>query len=448
MVKLKVAILGGGPSAFYCASRILSKLPHTTSLGKNAEVHIYDRIWAPHGLVRFGVAPDHPEVKNCTHKFDTTAQDPRFKFLGNVNVGSVGSFDHTIQVPMSSLRRHYTHVVLAYGASIPFILPALGNSAIPALSIVHWYTGHPSNPIPPRLESINHMTLMGHGNVSLDIARLLLSSPERLASLDIPQPVLASMTSSKLEHVSIVSRRGPAQVAFTAKELRELLNLPGTSMIPIAPELLATPPGATRQQTRILDLLRKGSAAKPGTTKRTWSLGFFRSPVKPVDAGIEVGINELDSNEKAVPTGKTETFHTDLVVNSVGYRSEPIEPEWFDGSLGRIRQSGSRVIGIGQGVVPRTYASGWAANGAKGVLATTMMDAYSVAEKLLEDSLSTTTGSIDFRPGIPDEIVQSGRRVVTYEDWKRIDDEEIRRGLAMGKERERMTWTEVDNFLA
>lgn len=348
---------------------------------------------------------------------------------------------------MSSIHRHYTHIVLAYGASIPFILPALGNSARSALSIVHWYTGHPSHQAPPQLDSVNHMTLMGHGNVSLDIARLLLSSPERLASLDIPQPALDIMASSKLEHVSIVSRRGPAQVAFTAKELRELLNLPGTSMVPIPPELLVIPPGATRQQTRILDLLRKGSTAKPGTTKKTWSLDFFRSPVKPVDTGIELGINELDKDERAVPTGKTETLHTDLIVNSVGYRSEPIQPEWFDGTLGRIRQSESRVISMDHQTVPRVYASGWAANGAKGVLATTMMDAYSAAERLLEEGLSGVGGPVTCESGIPEEVAKSHQRVVTYDDWKRIDEEEVRRGQVMGKERERMTWTEVNDFL-
>jgi adrenodoxin-NADP+ reductase len=291
------------------------------------------------------------------------------------------------------------------------------------------------------------MTLMGHGNVSLDIARLLLSPPERLASLDIPQGVLDTMSSSKLEHVSIVSRRGPAQVAFTAKELRELLNLPGTSMVPIPLELLTTPSGASRQQARILDLLRKGSAAKPGTTKKTWSLDFFRSPTMPINGGIELGINELDENEGAIPTGKTEILKTDLIVNSVGYRSEPIEPDWFDGSLGRTRQTGSHVVGSDGRVVPRTYASGWAANGAKGVLAATMIDAYNVAENLLEDCVSGVADPLECKSGVPKELTESGQRVVTYGDWKRIEGEEIRRGGLLGKERERMTWAEVNDFL-
>ncbi|CAG8750020.1 12978_t:CDS:1, partial [Acaulospora colombiana] len=171
---------------------------------------------------------------------------------------------------------------------------------------------------------------------------LLLSSPQRLAPLDIPQRALDVMSSSTIKHISIASRRGPAQVAFTAKELRELLNLPDVAMIPIASELLATPEGASRQQSRILDLLRKGSVAKPETAKKTWSLEFFRSPAKLIENGVEFNINTLDEEERAVPTGLTEHVKTDLMVNSVGYRSEPLEPDWFNGALGRVRQSGSR----------------------------------------------------------------------------------------------------------
>ncbi|PVF99397.1 hypothetical protein CPB86DRAFT_703316 [Serendipita vermifera] len=426
-MKLKIAIIGGGPSAFYCASRILSKLPIAGPRGKDVEVHMFDRLWAPHGLVRYGVAPDHPEVKNCTHKFDDTAQDPRFKFFGNVNVGSVPSFPNTVQIPIDSIRRHYSHIVLAYGASLPFVLPSLGSAAIPALSIVHWYTGHPSNPATPPIDSISHMTVMGHGNVSLDIARLLLSSPQRLAPLDIPQRALDVLSSSTIKHISIASRRGPAQVAFTAKELRELLNLPDVAMIPIAPELLTTPEGASRQQSRILDLLRKGSVAKPETVKKTWSLEFFRSPAKLIDNGVEFNINALDEEERAVPTGLTEHVKTDLIVNSVGYRSEPLEPDWFNGALGRVRQSGSRVLSSQEKPVDRTYTSGWAANGAKGVLATTMMDAYNVAERILEDSLSGPQ-DVQVEKGVPFEVQSSTQRVINYQDWKRIDTEEIRRG--------------------
>ena len=266
--------------------------------------------------------------------------------------------------------------------------------------------------------------------------------------MDIPQPVLDAMRSSKVKHISIVSRRGPAQVAFTAKELRELLNLPDVSMVPIDPSLLIPPENATRQQSRILDLLRKGSAAKPGKTTKTWSLEFFRSPVNPIQDGVELGINELDEHQRAIPTGRTEQFRTDLIVNSVGYRSEPLEPEWYNGTLGRVRQMAARVVDEEEIPVRNVYASGWAANGAKGVLATTMMDAYAAAERMLEDTAGDSAADTGSEPGLPKEITESSMRVVSYEDWKRIDAEEVKRGEARAKERERMNWTQVDNFLA
>ncbi|KAG8798683.1 NADPH-adrenodoxin reductase [Serendipita sp. 399] len=216
-------------------------------------------------------------------------------------------------------------------------------------------------------------------------------------------------------------------------------------MIPIDSRLLEPPPDASRQQSRILDLLRKGSAAKPSSTKKTWSLEFFRSPTKVIEGGVEFGINELDEEQRAVPTGKTETHKTDLVVNSVGYRSEPVEAEWYDGALGRVRQHGGRVMDGEGKVLEGVYASGWAANGAKGVLATTMMDAYAVVERLLEDNVGQALPT--YEAGLPPELSSSDRRVVSYDDWKRIDEEEIRRGQEVGKERERMKWSQVLEFL-
>lgn len=340
-------------------------------------------------------------------------------------------------------------------------MPQLGNASTPALSLVHWYTAHPSNPPPPRLESVPHMTLLGHGNVSLDIARIMLSPPERLAPLDLPEHVVEKISNTSVRHISIISRRGPAEVAFTAKELRELLTLPRAAMIPIPEELLIPPPNATRQQRRILDLLRKGSATKPEQTSYTWSLDFFRSPAKVAEhtekyTTIEYNINRLDEQKRAVPTGETEIRQTHGVVGSIGYRSEPIEPAWFDGGLGRMRNVNGRVFNGENRRVKGVYCSGWASNGAKGVLATTMMDAYSVAETLLTDHFqgeAQTESSVkvvtsDPRPGIPPEVEQSTVRVISYDDWMRIDEEEIRRGQERKKERERMVWTDVMKFLA
>jgi hypothetical protein len=215
---LKIAILGGGPSSFYCASRILSKLPHTSPEGQNIQVHVYDRLWAPHGLVRYGVAPDHPEVKvrifftsffSCTHSlrnicFVTHRLMTFLRRIAHTNLmrqrktlasASLGTSMSVMRppsrtpctFPLRALLPHYTHLIISNGATLPTVLPQLGNASTPALSLVHWYTAHPSNPPPPRLEAMPHMTLLGHGNVSLDIARIMFSPPERLAPLDLPE---------------------------------------------------------------------------------------------------------------------------------------------------------------------------------------------------------------------------------------------------------------------
>ncbi|KAH7909332.1 hypothetical protein BJ138DRAFT_1155537 [Hygrophoropsis aurantiaca] len=482
MPPVKLAIVGGGPSAFYVASRLLSRLPQSESL----RVHMFDRLWAPHGLVRYGVAPDHPEVKNCTHKFDTVANDPRFRFFGNVNVGStpLSSIPHALSIPLPSILNNYTHLLYATGCTLPTLHPAIPPSAycIPALSLVHWYTQHPAHSPPPPLEKMTHVTLIGNGNVSLDIARILLTSPSILAKYDVPQPVLETLSRSAVKHVSIVARRGPLEAAFTMKELREMINLPEASMVPIEPGLLAPSPDIilTRQQKRALDLLQKGSKNLPGSTSKTWSLDFFRSPTGltppplsslDTQAQLTLAHNYLDpATNRAVPTGETSSLSTSLVITSLGFHTDP-ETSFFDPSVNHLRSLAGRVVSPVGSVLKHVYASGWAANGAKGVLATTMMDAHAVADTIISDITSNgevlenrvmqtspatpTSSEIVFNPHPhPDDPpleIQQGIKdgaVVQYNDWKAIDDEEIRRGEAMGKERERMVWEEARRFLA
>ncbi|KAG8970506.1 NADPH-adrenodoxin reductase [Tulasnella sp. 425] len=449
---LKLAVVGAGPSAFYAASRVLSKLPASTPQGEQTRVHMYDKSWAPHGLVRYGVAPDHPEVKARLQ-------------------------------------------------------------ATPALDIVHWYTGHPTSPAPPPLDKVKHLTLIGHGNVSLDIARLLLTPPSVLAKLDIPDEVIEVLKRSTVEEIEIVSRRGPAEVAFTAKELRELLALPNAALEPIPEELLVTPPGASRQQSRILDLLRKGSHPKgtspPDARKTKWKLVFFRSPreTKANDGAVDItyDLNTLDEQRRAKPTGQKETRRTDLVVSSVGSRAVPFDRKsdttttvtttsqsgettskssttdpWFDPALGRIRNDEGRVLSLESDsssptlrLVKNVYTSGWASHGAKGVLASTMYDAYEVADRLLSDHLSSSQNprssealstaydssssvepmnpspSLESAPDAVERAVrgEDGKRAITWPVWKAIEAEEKRLGATKGKEAERMQWKDVEAFL-
>lgn len=327
--------------------------------------------------------------------------------------------------------------------------------------------------------------------MSLDIARMLLTPPSELAKYDVPEHVLAVLERSAVEHVSIVGRRGPHQAAFTTKELREMMNLTDASMMSLDPELLKAPPeGAaplTRQQSRTMQLLQKGSKNKPGTTRKTWSLDFFRSPTgltlpdsPSSEAQLHLAHTMLDKSERAAPTGETSSLSTSLVVTSLGHRAEP-NATWYDPALGHLRTLGGRVLDAAGRTVRNVYASGWAAMGAKGVLASTMMDAYAVADVILRDAFpgedvrTVPAGDIDIgaatnkagkgetEQGLvtdvmgkevehdapPPEVQAAWRegKITDYEDWKAVNAEEVRRGELAGKERERMGWEEARAFL-
>jgi adrenodoxin-NADP+ reductase len=331
---------------------------------------------------------------------------------------------------------------------------------------VHWYTQHPNTPQPPPLDKVSHVSIIGNGNVSLDVARMLLTDVKVLSQYDVPQSVLDVFSRSTVKHVSIIGRRGPLEAAFTVKELREMINLPEASMVPLNPSLLTTPPpppsnSPTRQQSRILQLLQKGSKNLPGTTSKTWSLDFFRSPiglVPPTSANSSAQLLSLShttlnpQTNRAVPTGETSTLPTDLVITSLGFHGEP-RAMFYDRGLGHLRNVSGRITDCAGTIFNNMYASGWAATGAKGVLASTMMNAYGIAETIISDWVANTHIGRDNKAlnlDEPPEEVQTALKeglVTNYADWKKIDEEEVKRGGAIGKERERMGWVEASKFL-
>ncbi|KAN0138353.1 ferredoxin/adrenodoxin reductase [Lactarius tabidus] len=480
MAPLKLAIIGGGPSSFYVASRLLSIFPQSDALNSQLRIHVYDRLWAPHGLVRYGVAPDHPEVKNCTHKFDQAAKDPRLRFFGNVQIGpqTAPAIPHALPLSLPSLQPYYTHILFSTGCAIPTLHPALPPSdrVIPALSLVHWYTHHPSRPAPPPLHDTKHVSIIGQGNVALDVARMLLTPPAALEKYDIPDSVLEVLRGSAVRHVSVIGRRGPLQAAFTNKELRELTSLDGASMHPLAPELLAPTPDVklTRQQTRLMQLLQQQQQRQRDTSNthsKSWSLDFFRSPtaLMPTPSGhqnklaLTLAHTALDASARAVPTSATSVLHTDLVIPALGHHADPAQA-YVDPALGHMRTArGGRVLdGTGR-ALRRVYASGWAAMGARGVLASTMLDAYAVADSILSDYQTGAPGAAEHGcsedvlvaddvvdlESVPREVEEGvrARRVVQYEQWKEIDEAEAWCGAEAGKERERMDWEEAHGLL-
>lgn len=428
-----MAVVGSGPAGFYTASRVIQNAP---SLKGKPSVHVdmFELLPAPFGLVRYGVAPDHPEVKNVEHKFTEMMDSDKFRFFGNVRIGDGG-------IPLDSLREHYDAVVLSYGAGHDRVLGIPGedlHGVYSARSFVGWYNGHPDFlDLNPRLDG-DTAVVIGQGNVALDVARILLTDVDVLRKTDITEYALEALSRSKIRKVHVVGRRGPLNVAFTSKELREMMTLPGVGFEPVDPTTLQSPElKDKRPLRRLMDLIAKGSKTPMSDTRKSWQLDFLRSPAEicasPANAShvgsIRYDINELKDN-KAVKIGRTATQNTDLVFRSVGYKAEPITTSGlpFDQQKAIIPNDSGRIA---QGI----YTSGWVKRGPTGVIASTMYDAFETADRILYDYEERDTNSTikpDILPLLKDI------HYVTSSDWKEIDRVERERGSALGKEREKI----------
>ncbi|MFT7804193.1 NADPH:adrenodoxin oxidoreductase, mitochondrial isoform X1 [Arapaima gigas] len=379
-----VCIVGGGPAGFYTAQYLLKS--HLA-----VHVDIYERLPIPFGLVRFGVAPDHPEVKNVINTFTQTAQHQHCHFYGNVNVGK--------DVSVKELQEAYHAVVLSYGAEGNRCLGIPGedlSGVYSAKDFVGWYNGLPCNKdLRPNLSS-KTAVILGQGNVALDVARMLLSPLDILKRTDITQASLETLAMSHVRKVLIVGRRGPLQMACTIKELREMINLPGTKPDVMAADFVGIEEALkelSRPRKRLTELLLKAAQGSAGGAEasRQWGFRFLRSPAEILPsadmsktAGIRLAINKLEGsgeNVRAVPTGEVEELECGLVISSIGYRSLPIDPAVpFDprraiipNRVGRVEQ----IAGL--------YCSGWVKRGPTGVIATTMNDSFDTAHTLLQD---------------------------------------------------------------
>ncbi|KAM4624430.1 NADPH:adrenodoxin oxidoreductase, mitochondrial isoform 2-T2 [Polymixia lowei] len=442
----KVCIVGGGPAGFYTAQ-------HLIKTRQDVEVDIYERLPVPFGLVRFGVAPDHPEVKNVINTFTQTAQHTRCHFYGNVNVGK--------DVSVTELQQAYHAVVLSYGAEGNRRMGVPGedlSGVYSAKDFVGWYNGLPSNKeLNPDL-TCETAVVLGQGNVALDVARILLSPVDILKNTDIAQHSLYALAESRVRRVLIVGRRGPMQVAFTIKELREMVNLPDTRPEMVATEfegIAGTLKELPRPRKRLTELMVKTALEIPGQKEqkrysmasRIWGLRFFRSPLEVLPtsdltraAGIRLAVNRLEGSgegARTVPTGEVEDVTCGLVISSIGYKSLPIDPSVpFDSrkaivpnTMGRVQQAAG------------LYCSGWLKTGPTGVIATTMNNSFDTARTLLGDIDSGTLDVSAVKPGsqgISALLEKRGVKPVTFSDWEKIDHEEVRRGEAKGKPREKL----------
>lgn len=446
---LRVAVVGAGPAGFYTAEALLKQA------GLHVDVDLIERLPAPYGLLRYGVAPDHPKIKGISVAYDRIAEDPRVRFLGNVDVGhgAVGA---------SELAACYDQVVFAIGCETDRHLGIPGeqlDGSHPATSFVAWYNGHPDHVSLPVNLASERAVVVGIGDVAMDLARILLRSPEDLATTDITSQALGILRGSRVREVLVLARRGPAQAAFAAKELEDIGELRGVDVHVdaelVRADLAAMDVHAGHDRHKLEVLARLGEAPKSPDHKRL-VVRFLAAPVEILGdgsrvKGVRVEATEIvrrdDGNVAARGTGRFETIEAGLVVHSVGYRGVPVPGLPFDDAHGTIPNVDGRIVDGGT-VTPGLYAAGWIKRGASGVVGTNKSDAAATVARMVEDLAGLPARpAAEVARSVFDELLRTrGLRVVTWEGWKAIDRVERERGKAEGKVREKLT--AFDDLLA
>lgn len=422
---LRVAVVGSGPAGFYAAGALFAA-------DRPVEVDMVERLPTPWGLVRLGVAPDHPKLKTVSRAFERIADNPGFRFLGNVEVGR--------DLVHDDLVRLYDAVIYAVGAQTDKRLGIPGEDlpgSWAATEFVAWYNGHPDYQDLQFDLNVERAVVIGNGNVALDVARMLALTPEELAPTDTTDPAIAAIGSSPLQEIVLLGRRGPAQAAFTPPELAELGDLAGADVIVDAADLEGAEATDTHSE-RNLEILREFAARTPTGKPRRVVLRFFRSPVAILgDAhvdGIEIVRNTLDAEQRAVPTDERETLACGLVFRSVGYRGVGLPGVPFDERSGTIANEGGRVA-------PGVYVAGWIKRGPTGVIGTNKKDATETVERLLSDLSDAKGVSAADVDALLDE---RGVRRVVYRGWLAIDEVEQAAGASQGRPRVKLcTWDEL-----
>ena len=435
---LRIAVVGSGPSGFYAAEALLA--------GESpAQVDMFESLPAPFGLVRYGVAPDHPKIKTIIARYEKTAASPNFAFFGNVEVGR--------DINITELRRFYDAVIFASGAQTDRRLGVAGEDlpgSYTATEFVAWYNGHPE--YRDRTFDLAHecAVVVGQGNVAVDVARILAKTVDELKDTDISAHALEALAESRVREIRMVGRRGPVQAAFTPPELKELGELADCDLVVDPSELELNE--ASRAELEVLKwrdsiknyALLKEIAARPLVGKsRRLLIQFYRGPRELVGgARVESVLmerNQLSGEpgaQKARGTGVTETIPCGVVFRSVGYRGVPIEGIPFDEKNGVFSNAAGRVTANGK-TIPGLYVAGWIKRGPSGIIGTNKPDSFETVKHVLADVSSLPACEEPSREAVVALLASRGVRVVSYDDWRRVDAAEVERGARAGKPREK-----------
>lgn len=410
-----IAIVGSGPAGYYTAEAAQKQW------GDDVLIDIFDMLPVPYGLIRFGVAPDHQSIKGVTRRYEQTALADNVRFVGNVKVGQ--------DVSIAELQGLYDAVVLATGAPRDKDIGVPGDhlkNVFGSAAFVGWYNGHPEfAALDPDLSG-HTAVVIGMGNVALDVTRILSKTREEFAGSDIVAHALEGLMASKIKRIVILGRRGPHQIMMTPKELGELGHLSRTAPwvdprdLPEEVEDALLEPGIRKSVTHL-----RSFAAIPESHRADLPLevefDFFASPRGLIGEGkvraISVERTRIEAG-RAVGTGEFYEIPANLVISCIGYQTSPIEGVPFDERAGRFANDEGRIL-------PGLYCVGWARRGPSGTIGTNRPDGFGVVEMIAEDfpQGQRKTGRVGF------DALAVARKldVVSFDDWKKIEEAETSR---------------------
>jgi ferredoxin--NADP+ reductase len=448
---LQVAVVGSGPAGIYTAEALIkqaAKLDPPAAV----QVDVLDRLPTPYGLVRYGVAPDHPSIRSIADYLRGVLEHPEVRFLGSVHLGD--------DVTREDLLASYDAVVYATGAMRDRRMGIPGEDlpgSYAATDFVNWYCGHPDSDAGAFTLDAESVAVVGVGNVAVDVARILVRDPAELRRTDVPQAVLEALEASKVREVHVIGRRGPAQAKFTTKELRELGELTGVDIAVPGPEADLAAFDACGEGGKLVESDRRvrgnlaviddWAARCPDWSARQlndrWlNVRFWLRPVRIEGngrvSGLVVERTRLDENGKLIGTGEFERMDVQMVLRSVGYQSVPLPGVPFDERTYTVPNEAGRVTGPDGAPLPREYVVGWLKRGPTGVIGTNKSDAADTVRSLLADCApgQSPDGNGHAPPG-PEHLsgVLSARGVlpVSYDDWLRVEQAEMELATSLGR---------------
>jgi ferredoxin--NADP+ reductase len=432
-----IAIIGSGPAGYYTAEAAQKKF------GPDVQIDIIDRLPVPFGLIRFGVAPDHQLIKAVSDRYEKVALSDNVRFVGNIAVGRDVSID--------ALHEHYDAVVLATGAPNDRKLEITGGDLCGVLgsaAFVGWYNGHPDfADLNPPLRG-RHVVIIGNGNVALDVARILAKTRAEFGGSDIVSHALDALEAAATEEITILGRRGPHQIAMTPKELGELGHLARATVrvdmddLPELVEDVLLEPGIRKSVTHLREFAAIPEALR---AEKTISINFdfFAAPVAVEGDGkverILIERTRLDDQLRSVGTGEMYDLDCSLIISCIGYQTPPIDGVPYEHGRGRFANVEGRIL-------PGLYCVGWARRGPSGTIGTNRPDGTNIVERIAEDwpdglGASGKTG----RTGLDALLHGCGVNIITFSDWKKIEEAEIARARK-GAPREK--FVRIDDMIA